>query len=246
MSHVPDPWIPPSTFLPGFPPLPRASPRLRVLPASRLLPRPGASRAHTPLNVLFVSQRDSVYPRPYPRLSEHGRSRIQTGSGPCAARASSPVRAGCGLGRGLREPSGVAPPLPAVSPVLPASQALSPRLQSEFVRFKGQGKLRAPYWKHVTAAHCGGDGRSPVPSRKALGDQGSPARRSHGPGCRAGVQGPLAGGAWTAQQPVCVSRSFCLPPSVFGTGREELFKGPRSRPERLASGSRKSREAERA
>lgn len=156
MSHVPDPWIPPSTFLPGFPPLPRASPRLRVLPASRLLPRPGASRAHTPLNVLFVSQRDSVYPRPYPRLSEHGRSRIQTGSGPCAARASSPVRAGFGLGRGLREPSGVAPPLPAVSPVLPASQALSPRLQSEFVRFKGQGKLRAPYWKHVTAAHCGG------------------------------------------------------------------------------------------
>lgn len=56
----------------------------------------------------------------------------------------------------------------------------------------------------------------------------------------------MAGGAWTAQQPVCVSRSFCLPPSVFGTGREELFKGPRSRPERLASGSRKSREAERA
>lgn len=154
MSHVPDPWIPPSTFLPGFPPLPRASPRLRVLPASRLLPRPGASRAHTPLNVLFVSQRDSVYPRPYPRLSEHGRSRIQTGSGPCAARASSPVRAGFGLGRGLREPSGVALPLRAVSPVLPASQALSPRLQSEFVRFKGQGKLRAPYWKHVTAALC--------------------------------------------------------------------------------------------
>lgn len=120
----------------------------------------------------------------------------------------------------------MAPPLPAVSPVLPASQALSPRLQSEFVRFKGQGKLRAPYWKHVTAAHCGGDGRSPVPSRKALGDQGSPARRSHGPGCRAGVQGPLAGGAWTAQQPVCVSRSFCPPPRRLGQDEKSSSKAP--------------------
>lgn len=49
---------------------------------------------------------------------------------------------------------------------------------------------------------------------------------------------PLAGGAWTAQQPVCRPAPSAVPTRlVFGTGQEELFKGPRSSHERFASGT---------
>lgn len=133
-----------STILPGFPPLPRASRSLQVLPASRLLSRPGTSRAHTPLSVMFMSQRESLDTQPSPRLSEQAGSRVRTGSDPCAsagpplcpASSPTPVIAPSGLPSGswIREPSGVALTLPAVTPLLPASQALSPRLQSEFIR----------------------------------------------------------------------------------------------------------------
>lgn len=144
-----------STFLPGFPPLPRASRSLQVLPASRLLSRPGTSRAHTPLSVMFMSQRESLDTQPSPRLSEQAGSRVRTGSDPCASAgpplcpASSPTpviarSSGLPSGSWIREPSGVALTLPAVTPVLPASQALSPRLQSEFIRSRAgeaQGSL---------------------------------------------------------------------------------------------------------
>lgn len=144
-----------STFPPGFPPLPRASRSLQVLPASRLLSRPATSRAHTPLSVMFMSQRESLDTQPSPRLSEQAGSRVRTGSDPCASAgpplcpASSPTpviarSSGLPSGSWIREPSGVALTLPAVTLVLPASQALSPRLQSEFIRSRAaeaQGSL---------------------------------------------------------------------------------------------------------